>query len=198
MAIRILEYENFELFMNIKKIRIFAVFRRSITCPSFRQRRGFTLIETIIYSIFIIMVIGLFADFGVRVGDLRNKVAVMKSVSTAAGAVLDAAALEIRQSAEIIEPPVGATSTSLVFKRTSDGPEFEIVNTDGVVFLNENGGASTELTGDDVVATNLIFSNLSATPRRASIKIDIKTEYRYAGGGIYDYSMELGTTAGQR
>lgn len=166
--------------------------------------KGFTLIETLIYIAVIGLVVSSFVVFSVSVSQSGNKTFVTQEVHANARHALDIMSGRIRAStgvnteASTFGSDPGVLSLSMAASG-SNPTVLSLSGDDGVLQITEGVGSAVALTSDEVKVTNLVFTNLTPTGARESIRIQMTVAYNNAGSDVeYSYSKSFQTAVSLR
>jgi type II secretory pathway pseudopilin PulG len=165
-----------------------------------RDKRGITLIEAIIYIAIIGIVLTGFINFSLSNSLNREKVFVISEVNS-----------NIRTSIELIQSRVfGAdsidfnnsildTDPGLIYLNYTDiakNPTIITLDQDnGSLLIKEGNNATTTVTNDKVIISNLTFSDFTKVGTRDTVRIELSVDYNNTlNDVIYNYSKDLVTT----
>jgi len=132
------------------------------------MRRGFTIIEVLIYIALIAFLVPLTADLfltTVNSGALNREV---REARSEAARALQIMTQTIRNSSTIIEPAFNANSTRLIVASTTFSLDA------GQIKVQENGGPVEPLTATGFQISDLLFSNSSKFGTPGLVKISFK------------------------
>jgi type II secretory pathway pseudopilin PulG len=157
-------------------------------------KRGFTLIETIIYIAIIILVLSSLTSFSSNISGNREKIYVLETVHDNARVIMEEVNKKNRFANDVSNPISGATSTTLAVVAPTGNITFSLVN--GSLKMKEGSSATSTVNSRKTTVSNLMFTNLSAPGRRDSIKMEFDIAYFITDGGVtYTYSQHLQTVA---
>lgn len=160
------------------------------------SKKGFTLIEAIIY----IGIIGLFLATMVRfvfsIGGIKNKVYAQQEVQANTRIALETISQRIKSADGInfgfstfdTDPGVLSLSTTSV---AADPMVISLSQDDGVLQLSEGVGSPVNVTSNEVKVTNLVFTNLTATSTKPHIRVEFTVEYTNDGDNSFRYSQSV-------
>lgn len=147
------------------------------------RRGGFTLIEILLsVSIAAAILAGLGALLFLSLG-IKEKAETMSEVELTGMLALAEITQTIRNAEAVVGPLPGGTSATL----TLDVPELPrdptvYTNSGGELRISEGGSPAVSLTGPRVVASNLVFQNLSRPGTRGTVKITFTLGYANQSG----------------
>jgi type II secretory pathway pseudopilin PulG len=125
-------------------------------------RRGFTIIETILYVAILIMIMGTMLGFLVNMVRRESKVTMVMEVNQNARFAIEKINSVIRNSKDATVPADGGGSgptLSLTMPSASLSPTVFAV-TNGVLTMQQGAGAAVPLTSSSVKVASLSFTNL--------------------------------------
>ena len=155
------------------------------------RQSGFTLVEVIIYTGLLTIVMGGFVAFSLTMVGLKSKNHVMEEINVNGRNVINILSSKIREAESVVNPGKGDTSTSLSLLMPN-GSTITILNENGRLLLN-NGTSSDSITKNEVVVSNLNFSNLSCERASDAINISFFIEYKNNSSMEYSYSKNFTT-----
>lgn len=172
-------------------------------CSCLNKKKGFTLIETLIYVAIISLIMGAFISYSISITNLRNKTYVMQEVQANARMAMEvisnylriADAVNMTSSTFDIDP--GVLSLSMV-SSTLNPVVFLLDQDDGVLQMSVGGGEPNNLTSDEVKVTELTFFNFSGSSNKENIGISITVEYSTPISHDFFYSQSLQTSVSLR
>jgi Tfp pilus assembly protein PilW len=124
------------------------------------DKRGMTLVETIIYVGLAALVLTSFVSFSLTVAGLRSKNYVWAEVSSSGQVILDLVSREVRQAEAVISPAAGQASSTLILA-TASGTKM-ILNQNGILQIKLNDIEVGTLNSSQTAISDLIFTNLSS------------------------------------
>ncbi|MEK7166130.1 MAG: type II secretion system protein [Patescibacteria group bacterium] len=158
-------------------------FYRSFLSPTFyvlRTKEGFTLIESIIYSLMISGMIIAAVLFALNVSEGQQKARSYQEVQQNARFALERIVQEIKSANDLntTSSVFGAHPgyLSLSHEDSSKNPTIFSVASEKLV-MKQGANATSTLTSDNVRVTNLIFTNLSMANRTKNIRISMRVEH---------------------
>jgi type II secretory pathway pseudopilin PulG len=142
---------------------------------------GFTLIETLIYTLIISGVLTSAIFFSLNVLEGQSKARVFQEVQQNARFGLEKISQEIRAANDLNAGASTFSSNpgflSLSHEDAGKNPTLFGIQDEKLV-IKQGSNASTTLTSDDVRVIKLIFDNLSVSERTKNIKITITIEHK--------------------
>lgn len=137
-----------------------------------KKVNGFTLVETIIYIAFIVIIAGVFVGFGIRISDIREKVRIIQAKINMERSVLNLISAKIKESDSIIAPNRAATSSELILDMPAMESNLKIFLQDGVLYFEDDDGV-VQVTKDILFFDKFEFKNTTgAVYGKDSIKIN--------------------------
>lgn len=131
------------------------------------KNRGFTLIETILYSALIAATIG--AMLAVTYQIIQGSRAVSEKINSGEEAAFVIAKIKwALSSASTINSPGSGASSSTMSLSLADYTKNPVVFSldNGVVYLQKHGGIRVPLTSSRIVVNNLIFTHIPASGKK--------------------------------
>jgi type II secretory pathway pseudopilin PulG len=123
-------------------------------------QKGISLVETIVYvAIFSIFVIGL-AQFSSTLHSTRLQSQEKLEVNGQGTQAIALMTQMLRNASALSVPQAGSSASSLSLTTTMP---IVFSESDGVLYITEDGGSPIALTNDKVTLSNLIFSNLTTS-----------------------------------
>lgn len=168
------------------------------------NKKGFSLMETIIYIAIVGFIVTSLVAFGISVSNSRNKTYVMQEVQANTRVALGIISEKIRASTGVnVSGSVFNTDPgilSLEIPAASKNPTVIDLNTnDGVLRITEGVLVPVSVTSDKVKVTDLIFTNLTQSGDRENIKVSLTLEYNDRdSGNNFDYTQSIETVVGVR
>ena len=162
-----------------------------------------TLIETLIYIAIIGGVVGAFISFALNISDSRNKTYVIQEVQANARVALDLITQKI-QSANGINTSTSVFGTNPgVLSLSMDSGDLnptiiDLDTNDGQLQITQGLDSPIKITSDETRITNLIFTNLTASSTRESIKINLTVSFASSSSIIFENEQSLQTSVSLR
>lgn len=141
------------------------------------MEKGFTLIEFIFYICLVAVILTVIGAIGLNVLFGKAKLMSIEEVSQNARIVLERVAERIRNADAVNSPVRGSSASSLSLRMADSAKDPTVFDlSDGFLQIQEGFGLVTALTSDEVVITDLQFSNISYmnTPGTVRIQMTIK------------------------
>lgn len=164
------------------------------------DRRGFTLIETMLYIVIVAMVLGAISIFLLQVLGAREKTRVISEVVASGSfiqerlfeAVRHASAVRVAESTFGTDPGV----LSLTMVNSARSPTvFSLTADDGQFQLSETGAPAVAITPANVQVTNLVFTNLTTPSDVGIIQVQFTLSVSSASGNrTFAYDQAFQTT----
>lgn len=143
-------------------------------------KKGFTLIEIIIYSAGLVMVIGVIISLLVQMYGLYNKLTTEPRVDRVGITIVDRVIKDVRsgKSIDLGQSDLNTTTGSLSINSSVDGETvLKIISFDnGRVSYQENAGDSNYLSPDDMSITKLRFT-LATSSISEAVRVDLDITY---------------------
>ncbi|MFH1632228.1 MAG: type II secretion system protein [bacterium] len=164
------------------------------------NKKGFTLVETLVYIGLIAIIIASVAVFLTKLGQVRIKTLVISEVEMNARLVFDrlveaarhAEAINIGASTFDSDPGVisfdmvDAGEDPTIFSLTADNGNFQV---------NIAGAGNTPITTDSVSISNLVFTNLTSSEDLGIIQVSYTVEtLNTTDDPYFDYAETFQTT----
>jgi prepilin-type N-terminal cleavage/methylation domain-containing protein len=170
------------------------------------MKKGFTLIEIMVYVAIIGLVVFAFINFSLAVASAGNKAYVEQEVQANARLALDILRQRIMSAKDIELYPnsifdLDPGTLSLTMADGAVNPTiFSLTGDDGTLQIKEGASSAVPITTSKVKITNLVFTNLTPpNNKRKNVKIDLTVEYDSAGSGVaYSYSQSFSTAVSLR
>jgi Tfp pilus assembly protein PilW len=165
-----------------------------------RSKKGFSLVETIIYvAIFSIFIAGT-ASFmsGISASRLNNQMVL--EINDQGSKAMKMITQSIRDASQVNSPTIGNTALNLSlatpFSTTSPTVFSE---SGGVLYITEGSGSAVALTNNKVIVSDLLFSNMSRPSTTNIIKISFKlTSVNASTSPSGQYSFTFNGSGGLR
>lgn len=163
------------------------------------NERGFTLIETLIYSVIVGMVLLTFASFSMSISSVRNKVYVMSELQANARVVVELMTQKILSAKSVSLPAKGESTEQLILLMPDGTPTTTFQISDLVLQMVTEGVTSTSLNSEQVIISNLSFTNFSTGTIRDNIVIRFLASYiNPSGDRDYNFSQQIETAVSLR
>ena len=168
------------------------------------NRKGFTLVETIIYIGIIGAVAASFVSFSIFISNSRNKTYVGQEVQANSRTALNFISQKIKMSNGVniglstfdIDPGV----LSLSMANPAVNPTIFSLDADnGILQITEGANPPVNVVSNKIKVTNLMFTNQTVLGERENVSIDMTLEYDNPSGDVeFNYSHDIRTTVGVR
>lgn len=173
-----------------------------LKCSNAKMKRGFTLIEVLVYIAVLAIVIVAVSSFLIWATHSNTKVKAMRETLDNARRAMEIMSYEIREAKSIYTSTT--TSNQLSLETTHYLPEGETLTyidfylCDNRLCLKEESQNPIALTSDRVEVSNLVFSQI-ITGTAPSVQIDLRIEYKNpTGRPEYQASVNLKSTVSLR
>lgn len=156
------------------------------------MRKGFTLIEILIYTALLGMIMG--AAILITKSSLEARAKNRSALILNENMHFAITRLEARVHAAIdITAPASGSANSLTLSMTDSSKNPTVFNlSGGVLKITESSGNATALTSDEIEITNLTFTRLTGTPTAVRIQLDGRLRNAV---GVYQSTLSLTDTA---
>ncbi|MCK4540454.1 prepilin-type N-terminal cleavage/methylation domain-containing protein [Candidatus Parcubacteria bacterium] len=155
------------------------------------NNNGFTLLETLIYSVLLGLILFAVSSFGLLISGINQRNFVMSEVNNSARLAQEIISKEIKEAKSIISPAQGNNSNQLVLENFSGDSE-TISLAGGIIKINN--GQISDITSENVLISNLSFVNLGNS-EVDSIKFSYSAVYKNSSSVEFDYSLDLESAA---
>jgi type II secretory pathway pseudopilin PulG len=156
-------------------------------------KKGFTLIETLIYVALIGGVLTTFISYMLAFINIKGKEMVINDVSYSAKMAMSIITAKIKSADSIISPGNGQASSTLII--STGGEQIRFYENANIFFIKVGQGEPIELAGHNLSFSNLLFLN-----SRDSDPESIKINYTVAGlgGNGFNYERDFETAVSLR
>jgi len=168
------------------------------------NNKGFTLIETLIYIAIIGGILASFVTYSITISNSRNKTYAVQEVQANLRIALQLISQQIRSangvnvSSSIFAIDPGVLSLSMS-SSTINPTVINLNQDDGVLQIVQGNDEPVYIISSKVKATNLVFTNLTASGTRENIGIDLTVNYDNSDSDInYSYSQTMQTSVSLR
>lgn len=166
----------------------------------YSSKRGFTLIEMLLYMAILSIVMGGFVIFAITVFQTRIKAEAVSVVETQGNMAMEQILKSIRLGTVINTPAAGVSASSAsinVFDGVKSPTLFDLNS--GAIRIKEGASAYVNLTPANVTVSNLSFQNLTQTGAPGVIRVSYTlTSINSSGRSEYSYSKNFVATASLR
>ncbi len=136
------------------------------------KRRGFTLIEFVIYIGILALIATSLTYFSLNVSLTTDKNHRLADTQWHRRFLLDLLSQKIRQAAAVTAPAAGASGSTLALDMPAPAADLEFsLTAAGVMVVRAGGGPPINLSAPAVKITNLNFTNLAAAGERDHIQV---------------------------
>lgn len=157
--------------------------------------RGTTLIEVLLYSLLVSGFLFSVSYFALTAFDNKTKNDSGAEVNDNAQIINEIITLSLRNAKEIITPTTGQSTGSLLIV-TQNGDQLNYTLSNGILQLSENGGNPSDLTSENTVISNLLFTNLSAPETEGTIRIEYDINFKNPNNVVeLNVPMKIETSA---
>lgn len=156
-------------------------------------KKGFSLVETIIYVVIFSMFVTGAASFLNTISASRLNSQMVLEINDQGSKAMKTMTQSLRNASQVNSPTISNTASnlSLVTGVASTTPTVFSLS-GGVLYVTEGGGGDMALTNNKVVVSDLLFSNLSRPSTSNIIKISFKLTSINATsslGGQYSFTF---------
>jgi len=159
-----------------------------------KNKKGFTLIEVIVYVAILGAVVVSFISFALAVNQLKNKAYVVAETNSNLRIAADLISRKIRAAQNVVSPSLGDSAAALVLDMPGTDPDLSFYLNQGAIYLEEVGGETTALTSADVNILSLSFDNYGTNSSLSNIHYTIEAEYKNNSSSDYKYENKLETS----
>ncbi|MFH1712098.1 MAG: type II secretion system protein [Patescibacteria group bacterium] len=163
-----------------------------------QQKNGFTLVETMIYVSIIAVFLVSVVFFALEIVQTSQRARIQLEVDQNIRFAMERMVREIRAADDVNTGSSTFGSHPGVLSIANDSLALDPTVFDvssGALRLKYGSASALELTSDDVVVTNLVFTDFSRSNRTKNIRISMTIEYIKADAGkIYDVSSTRQTS----
>ena len=139
-------------------------------------KRGFTLVEVIVYTSILVVILLLIVSFIVSFGKAYNVLRTTIHINNSATISFERMIRDIRQANDVdtAASTMGTHPGKLVLKTTEAGTPvtLEFYISGGILSVKKDGVDAGTLTRTDVTVTNLVFRNLS-NGKSEAVKVEM-------------------------
>ncbi|MEI6228437.1 MAG: prepilin-type N-terminal cleavage/methylation domain-containing protein [Candidatus Saccharibacteria bacterium] len=164
------------------------------------MKKGFTLIETLLYMAILSVVIVALSSFLFLSYTSRVKASVIAEVEQQGSQTLNLITQNIRNSASITAPALGNSGASLTLTEYAGANSPTVFDQSGnTMRITEGASAAVNITSNRVVVSNLSFQNLTRFGTPGNVKVSFTlTHINPDNRGEYIYSKNFTATASLR
>lgn len=157
-----------------------------------KNKKGFSLLETIIYIAIFSMIITTIVSFGTNMTTSRLNNQNILEVNDQGRNVMKTITQTLRNGSQINSPTTSNTSSSLSLVTSLPATSPTVFSeSGGVLYVTEGTGSQIALTNNKVIVSNLLFSNFSRpnTPNIIKISFTITNANPSGMSGTYSFTF---------
>ena len=145
----------------------------------FLGKKGFSLVEIIVYIALVAMLLLVVSGFSISILDFNNKNKVVSEVEYQGLQTMQIITQYIRNADNITSPSQESSSDNSLTLEMLSGLSTPVVFTlnGGKIYINEAGGGDIVINNSRVQITNLLFQNLSRTSTPGTIRVSFTLTY---------------------
>ena len=162
------------------------------------MKKGFTLIEVLIYITIIGVVVSGFIAFALSINQSRAKTYVVQEVQANTRTALGLISQKIRLAEDVVTPSEGNSTSTLILDMPDPDANLTFSVTDGVLGIAEGLGDPTAITSDEVNVSSLSLTNWAITGERDNIRVEMTIEYKNPSSKEYECSQSSQTSVSIR
>lgn len=152
------------------------------------KNKGFTLVETLIYTALIGIVLTGFVSLALNISAIKSKQMVMAEVNTNTRQFKQFLTRQIREADSVISPLSGATSSSLVLLMPNAVTR-QISVVGSRISIQDDGGEIMPLTNSRIAVNGLMFTNYNSE----NVKVNFNLGYQDSGSQEFVYQINFST-----
>ncbi|MDP3735320.1 MAG: hypothetical protein Q8R39_02740 [bacterium] len=152
-------------------------------------RRGFSILELLLYVLVLSLIVGSFGALLSLLLRARVKQQAILEVEQQGHAVLELMRQTVRNASAVLLPPVGASESSLTLDVVDIAKDPTVFNSaSGVLYITEGAGAPIALTSSRVSLSDVTFRHLEQDTEADSVRIQFTLSHvNPAGTAEYAY-----------
>ena len=164
------------------------------------MKKGFTIIEVLIYIAIATMLLFSLSSFIISVIDLRERAKVVGEIEQQGARIMDTITYSLRKADLINSPTPGNFSDNLSLIMTDPTKNPTVFNLSGQTLQITQGFTSPEnLNNDSILVENLRFNNLSYPDTPGVVQIQFTLKYNYLNSrSVIDYQKTFQSSASLR
>ena len=164
------------------------------------MKKGFTLVEVLLYLAILSIVVLAFSSFLFLSYTSRIRASVISEVEQQGDQTMTLITQNIRNAANVSSPLSGSTSNSLTLTQYTAGVSPTVFDQLGnTMRITEGAGSAINITSNRVNVTNFSFQNLSRPSTPGNIQIKFTLTYASSSNrNEYSYSKTFISTASLR
>lgn len=166
----------------------------------FKNKKGFTLIEMLIYvAIFSVLIITINIFFNM-ISSYRDRGEMIIEVNEQGASVVRTITRSIKNAKAISNPIPGSSDNSLILETYNSltNPTIFSINENGILNIKEGNEESEFLINDKVIIENLIFNNIGSAGSSGAIEFSFKLKNRSSIKKSESFSSDFYGTASIR
>ena len=138
------------------------------------MRRGFTLIEVLLYTALLGIILGTFVLTTATILEARAKSQTALMLNEGARYAMERIALRAANASAVTEPAAGVGSALTLTMPTPSQNPTAFTLSGGIVMIAEGGGPAVPLTGSHLEVTALSFTRMPGTPPTIRVVLDAR------------------------
>ena len=159
--------------------------------------KGFTLVETIIYTALLGVVLTGFISFALAISSLKVKNHVIAEVNANARTAMQIISQKIKSAQSISSPSPGNIDSGLILEMRNESFS-RIEMNDEILSIKEGGGQFVPIVSSEILISDLSFYNLSTGVNDENLKISFTINYKNSSSTEYNYQQDLQTAVSLR
>ena len=163
-----------------------------------KMQKGFTLVETLIYTVLVGVVITGFIAFALLISGLKSKNYVIGEVNANTRLALNLISQKIKQAEDVASPTAGNASSTLILQMSGGSSTTTISEQGGVLKLQAGEAPPLSITSNEIIVSDLTFNNLTSSGVKDNISVFLKIGYNNAGSLEFNYEQDLETAVSLR
>jgi Tfp pilus assembly protein PilW len=164
------------------------------------MQRGYTLVEVLLYISITVILLGVLSLFLITFLEARVKNQTISEVDSQGVQVMQIITQSIRNAQSINSPNTGNDGGSISLESAdTDIDPIEFYLSSGVIEMTEDNGTAIPLTNNRVVASDLLFENLSIGDTSGIVRTSfVITHNNPSGRNEYSYTKTVQGSASLR
>lgn len=154
------------------------------------NKKGFTLVEVIIYVAIIGVIVSSFISLSLAQTSARNKASSMSEAQANARFIWEFIDRRVKESNKINIPVSGATSSQLFFDSSLDGEEQSFVFENNNLYFQIASQARQALNNQYIKISSVEFQNISLDGQ-VSVHYEIDLEYNSEDSQDFEYLQKV-------
>lgn len=164
-----------------------------------QQRRGFTLLEVVLYSAIVSLIVFSITTSLVILLQTREKSQTLLNLKEEGSHVLQTIVRSIENARGINSPAAGGSAATLSLTMTNGAANPTVFQqSGGAMMISEGSGGNVSLTSSKMIISNLTFTNVSAAGTPGIIRVQFtithhnpNSQYEYAASETFYSSASL-------